>query len=116
MAEFTATEFQLASTADVMLESPDTDTVDLTMYAVPISLLWTETDADVCANAVDTVAVGADVSIVTVVADDVTDSPSIVATAVIDGVPESVAVVQVHAPVDTVAVHVEPVLTPFARN
>ena len=59
-----------------------------------------------------TLAVGAVVSTVTSVADDVTVWPSTVAAAVIECVPAArTPVVHVHAPVEVSAVHVLPVFT-----
>ena len=112
-----ATEFQSASAAEVICDKVDTETDDRTRYAVPTSELCTEIDVKDVTVEVDKVAVGLVVSIVTDVAADVTDSPSIVATAVMDFVPAvKDPVVHVHAPVVTFAEHVEPVFVPSALN
>ena len=71
---------------------------------MPTSELCAETDVNDVTVEVDNVAVGLVVSIVTDVAADATDSPSIEATAVIDFVPAvKDPVVHVHAPVVTFA-------------
>lgn len=72
-AAVTDAEFHDASAAPVMLASLDTVTDDNTKYTVPVSVLWAVADDALRIVAVVADAVGAEVSIVIVLAEDVTE-------------------------------------------
>ena len=111
------TEFQLASAAEVILARFVTETEVRTRYAVPVSVLCTETSTEGITDADVILGDGAEVSTDTATDDDVTVCPSTVAAAVMVCVPAaSVPVVHDHAPVAVSAVQVLPVLTPPVFN